>query len=104
DLPSDLIASPFTRVVPLKGAREYQEGRLVAMAPATARAVVAYLRFRQSHRQAEMPALWLGRKGGLTGSGVSRMISRRSEQANWDAAHQNQYRHTLANVNLDEDT
>ncbi len=104
DLPSDLIARPFTRVVPLKGAREYQEGRLVAMAPATARAVVAYLRFRQSHRHAELPALWLGRKGALTGSGVARMIIRRSEQANWDPAHQHQWRHTLANDLLDGGT
>ena len=48
DLSSDLIARPFVRVVPLKGARAYSEGRIVPLAPATARAVAAYLRVRRA--------------------------------------------------------
>ena len=41
DLPVDVIAQPFVRVVPLKGARASVEGRIVPLAPATARALVA---------------------------------------------------------------
>jgi site-specific recombinase XerD len=55
DLSSDLIARPFVRVVPLKGARAYSEGRIVPLSAATARAVAAYLRVRRSHRRAPHP-------------------------------------------------
>lgn len=55
DLSSDLIARPFVRVVPLKAARAYTDGRIVPLSPATARAYVAYLRVRRSHRQASSP-------------------------------------------------
>lgn len=48
NLPVDVIAQPFVRVVPLKGARGSADGRIVPLAPATARAVVAYLRTAQA--------------------------------------------------------
>ena len=72
DLSTDLIAQPFVRVVPLKGGRAYTEGRIVPLSAATARAVVAYLRARRSHRLAGTPALWLGtrNRGPMTGSGL----------------------------------
>jgi integrase/recombinase XerD len=60
DLPVDVIAQPFVRVVPLKGARGSTEGRIVPLAPATARALAAYLRARRAHRLAASPGLWLG--------------------------------------------
>jgi site-specific recombinase XerD len=41
DLSTDLIAQPFVRVVPLKGGREYTDGRIVPLTGATAGAVVA---------------------------------------------------------------
>jgi site-specific recombinase XerD len=44
DLSTDLIAQPLVRVVPLKGGREYTDGRIVPLTGVTARAVVAYLR------------------------------------------------------------
>jgi site-specific recombinase XerD len=44
DLSTDLIAQPFVRVLPLKGGREYTDGRIVPLTGVTARAVVAYLR------------------------------------------------------------
>jgi integrase/recombinase XerD len=98
DLSSDLIARPFVRVVPLKGAREYSEGRLVPLAMSTSRALAAYLRVRKSHRHAKSPALWLGRRGPLTGSGVARMLQRRAEQAGYDPdVRPHQFRHTFAN-------
>ncbi|HEY1914624.1 MAG TPA: hypothetical protein VGH27_03520 [Streptosporangiaceae bacterium] len=52
DLSADLIAQPFVRVVPLKGARASSEGRIVPLSVATSRAVVAYLRVRRSHGKA----------------------------------------------------
>lgn len=100
DLPADVIAQRFVRVVPLKGARGSTEGRLVPLSAATARALAAYLRARRSHRLAESPVLWLGtrNRGPLTGSGLYRMLKRRAEQAGYDpAVHPHQFRHTFAN-------
>jgi len=104
DLSTDLIAQPFVRVVPLKGGRAYTEGRIVPLAAATARAVVAYLRVRRSHRLAGTPALWLGtrNRGPMTGSGLYQMLLRRAEQAGYDpAVHPHQFRHTFAHDWLD---
>jgi hypothetical protein len=50
DLSADLIARPFARVVPLKDARAYGEGRIVPFTVATGRAVATYLRVLRSHR------------------------------------------------------
>jgi hypothetical protein len=44
DLPLDLVSQRVIRVVPLKGARAEEEGRVILVAPATARAIAAYLR------------------------------------------------------------
>ena len=96
DLSSDLIARPFVRVVPLTGARAYSEGRIVPLAPVTARSVAAYLRVRRTHRQAASPARWLGtrNRGPLTGSGLYRMLKRRAEQAGYEPdVHPHQFRH-----------
>jgi site-specific recombinase XerD len=106
DLSSDLIARPFVRVVPLKSARAFSEGRIVPLSVATARAVVAYLRVRRSHRRAGSPALWLGtrNRGPLTGSGLYRMLKRRAEQAGYEPdVHPHQFRHTFANDWLEGD-
>jgi site-specific recombinase XerD len=60
DLPADLVLQPLVRVVPLKGARAEDQGRLVPLASATARAMSSYLRARRYHRHATAPQLWLG--------------------------------------------
>jgi integrase len=61
DLPLDLIATPYVRVVPLKGARAEEEGRIVPLTPATAQAILAYVRARRGHPKVDTsPALWLG--------------------------------------------
>jgi integrase len=76
------------------------EGRIVALAPATARAIVAYLRARRGHRLAASPALWLGtrNRGALGGSGLYRMLIRRAEQAGYDPdVSPHKFRHTFAN-------
>lgn len=100
DLSSDLIARPFVRVVPLKSARAFSEGRIVPLAAATSRSLSAYLRVRRSHRLAASPALWLGtrNRGPLTGSGLYRMLKRRAEQVGYEPdVHPHQFRHTFAN-------
>jgi site-specific recombinase XerD len=61
DLPADLIARPYIRVVPLKGARAAEEGRIVPLSMATAKAINTYLRARRSHARSDSSAaLWLG--------------------------------------------
>jgi integrase/recombinase XerD len=85
DLPADLIARPYIRVVPLKGARAADEGRIVPLTLSTAKAIVVYLRARQSHGLAQTSqAVWLGNRGPMTGSGVYRMVKRRAEQAGYE--------------------
>jgi integrase/recombinase XerD len=99
DLSADLIARPFIRVTPLKGARAQETGRLVPLSPGTARALVAYLRFRRDHARSSSPYLWLGlRKAGpMDGWGLYRMLKRRAEQAGYDPeVHPHQFRHTFA--------
>jgi integrase/recombinase XerD len=85
DLPLDLVSQRLVRVVPLKGARAEEEGRVVLVAPATARAVAVYLRARRYHRLADSPFVWLAlRSGGpLDGMGLYRMLRRRPGQAGW---------------------
>ena len=101
DLSADLIARPFARVVPLKDARAYGEGRIVPFTVATGRAVAAYLRARRSHRLAHLPALWLGTRGRgpMTGSGIYQMVKRRAAEAGYDPKEiwPHQWRDTFAN-------
>jgi integrase/recombinase XerD len=88
DLPLDLVSQRVIGVVPLKGARAEEEGRVALVAPATARAIAAYLRARRCHRLADSPFVWLGlrNRGPLDGMGLYRMLRRRAEQAGWPAA------------------
>ncbi len=100
DLPADLIARPYIRVVPLKGARAADEGRIVPLTLATSKAIVTYLRARQSHgRASTSSALWLGtrNRGPVTGNGVWRMVKRRAEQAGYErSVYPHMFRHTFA--------
>ena len=61
ELPADLIARPYIRVVPLEGAPAADEGRIVPLTLATAKVIVVYLRARQSQGRAQTSrAVWLG--------------------------------------------
>jgi hypothetical protein len=62
-LPADVIKNPLFRLVPLKGARAAGEGRLVVLAPTSARALAIYLRARRDHRVADCDWVWLGTHG-----------------------------------------
>jgi site-specific recombinase XerD len=65
-LPADLLRNPVFRLVPLKGARNAGEGRLVSLAPATARTLAVYLRARRSHELADSD--WGGSGPGTEGA------------------------------------
>ena len=70
--------------------------RSLPMGPTTVKAVDTYLRARSRHPLAHSGALWLGKKGPLTGSGVRQMFRRRSKQAGIEGLHPHQLRHTFA--------
>ncbi len=60
-----------------------------------------YLRTRSQHPKADADALWLGRLGPLTKSGIQQVIERRSIQAGMDpAVHPHQLRHTWAHEHM----
>jgi len=60
-----------------KGSRE----RLAPFGAVVARDLDRYLRFRDRHRRASSPWLWLGRRGKMTSSGVYQMVCDRATQA-----------------------
>jgi integrase/recombinase XerD len=99
-LPADVIQNPTFRLVPLKGARAVGEGRLVMLAPATARAFAMYLRARRHHPLADSDWVWLGTRGRgkLQGTGIRRILIRRAEQARYAGVTPHQFRHTFSDA------
>ena len=99
-LPADVIQNPMFRLVPLKGARAAGEGRLVILAPSTARALAMYLRARRHHPLADSDWVWLGTRGRgrLLGTGIRKMLIRRAEQAGYAGVTPHQFRHTFSDA------
>lgn len=62
----------------------------------TALALDRYLRARAKHPHAGLPALWLGRKGAMSQSGLSQMVRRRGREAGIADLHPHMLRHTFA--------
>lgn len=78
-----------------KGRRE----RVVAIGAKTVRALDRYLRLRQRQTDADLPWLWLGRKGRLTDDGIAQIIRKRGRQAGISGSlHPHQLRHTFAHA------
>ena len=75
-----------------KGARE----RVVAIDPKTVRAIDRYLRIRSKHQAANLPWMWLGKKGRLTVDGIRQLLERRCVKAGIPRIHVHQLRHTFA--------
>ncbi len=86
----DLGAELFTVVG--KGNRH----RIVALMPDAAEAVDRYLRSRRRHTDARSPALWLGRTGAMTDSGLRQMLERRCKDAGIGPINAHRFRHTFA--------
>jgi site-specific recombinase XerC len=59
-----------------------------------------YLLVRTRHPHHEEDALWIGKRGRLTGSGIYRMVQRRCEDAGIDRIHPHMFRHTFAHSYL----
>jgi site-specific recombinase XerD len=72
--------------------------RAVPFGRRTSQALDRYLRARARHPWAHMEALWLGRKGRSTPSGIAQMLERRAEQAGIGHIHPHQFRHTFAHA------
>jgi integrase len=54
-----------------------------------------YLRARASHPNQDLPNLWIGHRGALTGSGVYFVVERRAKQAGLRATWPHLLRHTF---------
>lgn len=70
--------------------------RSVPFGMKTGQALDRYLRVRPAHPMAASPALWLGKKGPMTTSGVAQMLRRRCADAGIEQLHPHQLRHTAA--------
>jgi site-specific recombinase XerD len=75
-----------------KGRRE----RALPFGRKAGEALDRYLRVRARHKDAELPWLWLGKKGRLTAWGLVQMLRRRGTQAGLPGLHAHQLRHTFA--------
>jgi len=64
----------------------------------TGLALGRYLRLRGGHAFATDEAMWLGRRGPLTPTGLTQMLWRRAEQAGIGKIHPHQFRHTFAHT------
>jgi site-specific recombinase XerD len=63
----------------------------------TADAIRRYMRVRTRHPMAATAnALWIGKKGALTDSGIRQMLERRCKDACIEPIHPHQFRHTFA--------
>jgi site-specific recombinase XerD len=66
----------------------------------TAQALDRYLRVRRQHPLAASEALWLGKKGPLTDSGILQVVRRRGRQAGIEHIYVHLLRHTFAHQML----
>src|SRR3954449_11595070 len=90
----DLDAEQSVAIVLGKGRR----GRAVPYGAKTADALRRYLRARAQHPLAASDALWLGKKGRVTDSGVRQMLERRAAEAGVENVHPHRFRHTYAHT------
>jgi site-specific recombinase XerD len=75
-----------------------RRGRAAPFGAKTADALRRYLRARAKHPKASgTEALWLGRRGGMTPSGLAQMLERRGERAGVKDVHPHRFRHSFAN-------
>lgn len=90
---SDLNFEQDVALVLGKGRRQ----RAAPFGNRTGEALRRYLRLRAKHPlAATTEALWLGRKGPMTDSGIRQMMERRGEQANVPGLHPHRFRHQFA--------
>lgn len=69
--------------------------RQVPIGAKAAEDIDRYLRARRSHPMKTEPALWLGKRGALTESGIAQLLKRRGEQAGVANVRPHRFRHTF---------
>lgn len=72
--------------------------RNVPFGPEVADALRRYLRARARNPKAANPALWLGKRGPMTESGITQVLRRRGAEAGVDHLHPHRLRHTFAHA------
>ncbi len=72
--------------------------RLLSIGAKTTKSVDRYLRKRALSGRADLPGLWIGKKGAMTPSGIRQMVWRRSDAAGIGRIHPHQLRHTFAHT------
>jgi site-specific recombinase XerD len=92
DATNDVELDSRTLRVIGKGRRE----RWVRLDHRTVQALDRYLVARAKHPHAKDRALWIGRKGALTDSGIGQMVGERGAQAGVPNLHPHLLRHTFA--------
>jgi site-specific recombinase XerD len=75
-----------------------RRGRGVPFGAKTANALRKYLRTRAQHPSAASPALWLGKKGPMTDSGLRQLLERRARDAGVENVHPHRFRHSFAHA------
>jgi site-specific recombinase XerD len=75
-----------------KGRKE----RVLPIGANAARAMGRYLRMRRAHRDASLPALWLGIRGPMTPSGIRQVLEKRGMEAGIGAVSPHRLRHSFA--------
>ena len=95
----DLDLEQTTLRVVGKGSRV----RVVPFGRKAARDLDRYLRVRQQHRLADVAALWLGKAGAMTDSGVYQVVRDRAAKAGLEGIHTHIFRHSFAHYWLAQD-
>jgi site-specific recombinase XerD len=91
---SDVDLQDATALVLGKGRRP----RVIPFGRKSAQALDRYLRVRSLHRQSTAEALWLGRAGVMTDSGIYQVVRDRGEKAGLPGLFTHQFRHTFAHL------
>lgn len=94
----DLAAGKDMRSVLVMG--KGRKARSVPYGVKTADALRRYLRARATHPAAAHGALWLGKKGPLTTSGLAQLLERRGGDAGVPGLHPHLFRHYFAHAYL----
>jgi len=75
-----------------------QQELLLPLGKQAARDIDRYLAVRKRHPKGELPQLWIGRYGPMTGSGVYQMLRDRAKEAGIGHVHPHMFRHYFAHT------
>jgi site-specific recombinase XerD len=75
--------------------------RVFPFAPTTGRVLSRFLRERSRHPLADLPGLWLGKRGQALGtSGIYQMVERRCAEVGVERIHPHQFRHYAVHMHF----